>query len=77
MEKIGCGMINVVVSVYKYVGKNGVTYEAVCFENDTCLGQKVSFEVKDDTPTKLIAKLIKDKVCTPIVEPTEKVDGKK
>lgn len=76
MEKIAIGNINVVVSVYKYVAKNGVAYECICFDNDTCLGQRVSFEIKDDTPNKLIAKLIKKQVCMPINEAAEKGDEK-
>lgn len=77
MEKIAVGTINVVVSVVKGTSKNGTPYQMVLFENDNVLGQKVSFVIQDDTPSKLIANLIKDKVCTPIVDPNKKDNGKK
>lgn len=66
MEKNAIGTINVVVSVVKGTSKNGTPYQIVLFENDTILGQNVSFEIKDDTPNKLIANLIKDRVCVSI-----------
>ena len=77
MEKIAVGTINVVVSVVKGTSKNGTPYQMVLFENDNVLGQNVSFVIQDDTPSKLIANLIKDRVCTTIVEHKEKEDVKK
>ncbi len=77
MEKIAIGTINVVVTVVKGTSKNGTPYQMVLFENDNVLGQKVSFVIQDDTPTKLIANLIKDRVCTPVVESNKKGDDKK
>lgn len=77
MEKIAFGTINVVVTVVKGTSKNGTPYQMVLFENDNVLGQKVNFVIQDDTPNKLIANLIKDRVCTTIVEPNKKGDDKK